>query len=157
MFDEKFRTSDNSGRDMIETIDYERQITDLNIDVKPLINAETFQTCESINNTNQIEIFDANNDWYSDDIYYTKSFEVLTPSSMDQIIATTIRDEMIDSGFENSPISINNCDDINSLMLTNLVNDLEPKQEIDRNFMPNNMNNYETIKNTELCQTETGN
>jgi len=86
-----------------------------------------------------------------------KSFEVLTPSSMDQIIATTIRDDMIDSGFENSPISIDNCDEINNLMLSNLVNDLEPKQEIDRNVMPNNTNNYETFKTTELCPTENGN
>lgn len=159
MFDVKYRTQTNNQKDTIESIDYEKQIIDLNIDVKPFINGEIQKTCEPLNNcnTNQTETFETSNDWYNDDIYYMKSFEVLTPSSMDQIIATTIKDDMIDSGFENSPISINNCDEIHNLMLTNLVNDLEPKQEINKTFIQNNENNFETIKNTDLCQTENGN
>lgn len=156
MFDVKYKTDIYNQKEIFEAIDYEKQITDQNIDVKPYLSEESLNDCQQLNTcANQSESFD--NDWYnSDDIYYLKTFDELTPSSMDQIIATTIRDDLIDSGFEESPISMNNCDEINNYVLNSLCNDLDSKQEINENYIPNNENHFKNIETTDICQRNNG-
>lgn len=158
MFDVKKNTETFNLKEVIEAIDYQKEIIDQNIDVKTYMSSETVDSCQQLqqnfsSNHSQTDTFD--NEWYNtEDIYYMKSLDVLTPSSMDHIISTTIRDDIIDSGFEESPLSATNCDEINSFVLNNLCHDLDSKQEVDDNYIPNNT--FESIENTELCPTNTG-
>src|ERR1700761_8130869 len=103
MFDVKKNTETFNLKEVIEAIDYQKEIIDQNIDIKTYMSIETVDTCQQLqqnfsSNHSQTDTFD--NEWYNiEDIYYMKSLDVLTPSSMDHIISTTIRDDIIDSGF----------------------------------------------------------
>ena len=156
MFDVKNKSEMFNQKEEIETIDYEKEIIDQNIDVKTFMSSETVDTLQQNFSVNQIQTETTfENEWYNpEDIYYMKALDVLTPSSMDQIINTTIRDDMIDSGFEESPLSASNCDEYNSFMLTNLCHDLDSKQDIEENYISSN--SFESIESTELCPPNTG-
>lgn len=145
----------------MEAIDYQKEIIDQSLDVKPYMMSEPSETCQQLQQTftaNHCQTDNFDNEWYNnEDIYYLKSLDVMTPTSMDQIISATIKEDVMDSGFGESPLSMQNCDEINNFVLTNLCNDLEVKEELDQSYISNDSFDNRSPIATEICRTATNN